>query len=307
MARESRITFEQVATIADSLASQGSKPTSRAVREILGTGSMATILKHLQQWGGSQQRQSQVIDDTLDPAVLRAISNHIADKVQSATAAATAQLADQQAETETLIIENERQAAELEALTTAISTLQDQHNKQTGIVEQLTAEANRIVNELAAERQAAETARIALAKAELRLEAVPRIEAEIDRVRKELEAAQKQAAELHESAAVATAKLESSMLQRQESDTQIADLKTTLKQIQEQFAAEQDKNKNIAADHAATLAAQVKATHAAESRAIAAESTTAALNQQIIDLKTQITEFKSVKQNPAKTVKGETK
>lgn len=209
MARESTITTEQVAAAADNIKAAGGKPTARAVREVLGTGSMATILKHLQQWQDGQLRQSQSIDDTLDPSITRAISNQIVAKVQEATAGATARLADLQAEANTIIAENERQSAEIEAQAAELISFQDKHSALVGRVQQFEADATRTATELAAERQAAEAARVELAKAMLRLEAVPRIEAEIEKVRAELLQARAQATEQHEAAAVATAKLES--------------------------------------------------------------------------------------------------
>lgn len=209
MARESTITFEQVSTAADNLKAQGIKPTARNVRDALGSGSMATVLKFLQQWHGGQARQSQAIDDTLDPSIARAISNQIVTKVQEATAETTARLADLQAEADTIIAENERQAAEIEAQVGELAALHELHAALSGRAQQIGADATRTAAELVAERQAAEAARVELAKAMVRLEAVPRIEAEIDKVRAELLQARTQTTEQHEAAAVATAKLES--------------------------------------------------------------------------------------------------
>jgi chromosome segregation ATPase len=223
MARESTITFEQVAAVADNIKAQGGKATMRNVRESLGSGSMATILKFLQQWQGGQLRQSQAIDDTMDPSIARAISNQIASKVQEATANATAQLADLQIETDTLIAENERQAADIDLQATELSALQEQHAALAGRTQQLETEATRTAAALVAVRQAAESARVELAKAELRLEAVPRIEAEIEKVRAELLEARAQSAKLHEEAAVATAKLESEFNLRQSISTQLTE------------------------------------------------------------------------------------
>lgn len=209
MAREPSITFEQVAAAADNIKAQSQKPTARNVREALGAGSMATVLKFLQQWQSGQVRQSQAIDDTLDVSIVRAISNQIATKVQEATADATAQLADLQSETDTLITENERQATELENKAVELGALQEQHSALAGRTEQLEDENERQAAALLAERQASEGARVELAKAELRLEAVPRIEAEIEKVRLELDEERKKSSSLHEAAAVANAKLES--------------------------------------------------------------------------------------------------
>jgi len=237
MARESTITFEQVAAAADSIKAQGSKPTSRAVREVLGSGSMATVCKFMQQWQGGQVHQSQVADDTLDMAIVRAISNQIAIKVQEATLIASTQLADLQAEASAIITENERQAVEIEIQAVDLSSFQNQCAAYAGRVQQLESEAERLIADLAVERQAAESARIALAKAELRLEAVPRIEAEISAVRVELLLSQKQAAEQHEAAAVATARLEAEVAQRKTTEGQLVEVRAEAKKFSEEAAA----------------------------------------------------------------------
>ena len=115
MGRESSITLEQVSTIANEIKTSGGKATSRAVRDALGSGSMATICKLLAQWQASQERKSEAIDDSLSQAVAKAISNDIASKVQSAIADATSRLADLQSEHDLLITENENQTADIES------------------------------------------------------------------------------------------------------------------------------------------------------------------------------------------------
>lgn len=211
MARDATITQEQVSAAAESIKANGGKVGSRAVREMLGSGSMGTILKFVQVWQAGQERKSEAIDDSIDPAIVRAISNQIAAKVQEATANATASLADLQSDTTTIIAENERQAAELDTVTTMLAKLTEQNAAQAGRIEQLEAEASRITSELVTERQAVEVARINLAKAELRLEAVPRIEAEIVQVRAELATERTRSAEQHEAAAVAIARFEAAV------------------------------------------------------------------------------------------------
>lgn len=223
MAREATITFEQVAAAANTIKTQGGKATARAVRDVLGSGSMATVLKFLQQWQGGQVRQSSVIDDTLDPTIVRAISNQIATRVQEATAESMTRLVDLQAEADALIVENERQAGELDAQTTELSALQGLYAELTGRAQQLEADAARTAAELVVERRSTEAARVALAKAELRLEAVPKIEAEIEKLRAELLQARAHAAELHEAAAVATAKLEAEVVQRKGVEAQLTE------------------------------------------------------------------------------------
>ncbi len=237
MARESTITFEQVAVAADTIKAQGGKPNSRAVREVLGSGSMATVLKFLQQWQSGQVRQSASIDDALDPLVIRAISNQITTRVQEATADTTARLADLQAEANIIINENERLASELEAQAAELVVLQGKYAELAGRAQQLESEAARHLTDLSNERQATEAARIALAKAELRLEAVPRIEAEIVSVRAELLLSQKHAAEQHEAAAVATARLEAEVAQRKATEEQLVEARAEAKKFSEEAAA----------------------------------------------------------------------
>ncbi|HEM7880099.1 TPA: DNA-binding protein [Burkholderia contaminans] len=54
MAREPNITQEQVSKTAEQIRDAGGRPTARAVRERLGTGSMATVLKFFQAWQDAQ-------------------------------------------------------------------------------------------------------------------------------------------------------------------------------------------------------------------------------------------------------------
>lgn len=201
MAREANITYEQVAAAADKLKAKDVKPTSRAVREVLGTGSMATVCKFLEQWKSGQARQSQVTDDSIDQSVARALNAHIATKIQAAISDSTARLADMQGELASVILENERQSNEISDLTVEVAFHKEEGAKLAGQIERLTADLTSTILELGAERQAAEQARIQLAKAELRLEAVPRIEAEIEKVRAELDVERKSAAKAREEAA----------------------------------------------------------------------------------------------------------
>ena len=208
MARETNITFEQVASAADTLNGGGTKVTSRAIREVLGSGSMATICKYMAQWQSRQVKQTQTVDDTLDPAILRSINGYLASRVKEATAALTTSLADLQAEATTVIAENERQAADLDAQAVALQTAQDQCAAYSGRVVQFELDATKKDAELAAVRAAAESARVNLAYAEHRLEGMPRIEAEIAQVREDLAAERLRSAEQHELAAVANARYE---------------------------------------------------------------------------------------------------
>ena len=218
MVREANITIEQVAAAADNIKANGGKPTARKVREVLGTGSMTTILVFFRHWKAGQIRQSQMIDDTLDPAIGRVISDQIAAKVLAATVDANERLADSQVEIDSLIADNERQSSEIDAQDAEITELHEKKSALAGRAQQLEIDIARTIAELVAERQTAEIARVGLAKAELRLEAVTKIEAEIEKIRAELMLARARAADLHEIAAVATAQREVEVEQRKIAD-----------------------------------------------------------------------------------------
>lgn len=220
MAREATITAEQVAAAADAIKAAGGKPNARTVREALGTGSMATVLKFLQQWQGGQVRtaESPVV---LPTGLQRALVDFIGQEVAGAKANLQADIVDAQQSNADLIAESERQASTIEIQAEALESIQAEKAELVGRLSQVESDLAKSGDNLAAERQAAETARVELAKAELRLEAVPRIEAEIEKIRAELHEARAQAAELHEAAAVAIAKLEAETSARDKAEKQL--------------------------------------------------------------------------------------
>jgi hypothetical protein len=175
---------------------------------------MATVVKLLRLVQGRQISQSQVSDEILDQTVTSAISCYIAGKIEEATTAFTMREAELQSDSDMLIGEYERQTEELTIQAETLSELQERHAVLNGRVQQLESDAKGNVAELAIERQAAETARVALAKAELRLEALPRMETELNKVRAELLEARTQAAQFSEAAAVVNAKYEAELSHR---------------------------------------------------------------------------------------------
>ena len=101
---------------------------------------------------------------------------------------AKAALAEQQQEAADLAAENERQGADIEdkndaavALQANLATLQGRLNQIEIEIDLATAR-----NDALREREAAEAARIELAKALLRLEAMPRLKADLDALRVDL-------------------------------------------------------------------------------------------------------------------------
>ena len=85
MARTSNITFGQVAQIADTLKAAGTRPTARAVRERIGSGSMGTIHKLLQQWAGKATAED---EDGEGPELPSSIATALMDFVSTQVAEA---------------------------------------------------------------------------------------------------------------------------------------------------------------------------------------------------------------------------
>lgn len=208
MGRDATITYEQVAATADSMKSEGTKPTSRAVRERLGnTGSMGTINKLLGRWKSGQERQISAAL-VLPPALQRVLLEFMDTELTAARTTLETELADQQQEASDLATENERQVLENDSQSEVIELLRAEVSTHQGRAGQLESDLVVSRDEAARERSGAELARTELAKAQLRLEAMPRLEADLMAVRGDFEIERKARQQAEQSAAVLAAKLE---------------------------------------------------------------------------------------------------
>ena len=217
MAREATITQEQVNAVADSVRAAGTKPTARAVRESLGGGSMATVLKYLQVWQSGQVRVEQ--GPVVLPAGLqRALVDFVGQEVAGARSLLEVDLAAAQQANSDLIAESERQASTIELQAAALEAAQAEKAELAGRLAQISSDLARATDDMIAERTAAEHARTELAKTQLRLEALPRIEAEADRLRAELASERTAKVAAEQSAAVALAKLEAMINRAEKAD-----------------------------------------------------------------------------------------
>lgn len=64
--------YKHIAEICRNLSNTGKKPTARNIREILGYGSLSTILEHLHQWQ-KESALSVTVDEDLSPDIKQAI------------------------------------------------------------------------------------------------------------------------------------------------------------------------------------------------------------------------------------------
>lgn len=227
MGRDALITQNEVNAIADQLHAAGTRPTARAVREALGGGSMATVLKYLQVWQAGQVRAPE-IQAVLPVGLQRALVDFISQEVASAKAVLEADLVAAQQANQDLITESERQAAALEREQSTLQTLQAEKAELLGRLGQLTRDLEEARAEAVAQREAAEKARTEKAKLELRLEGVPRLEAEVERLKAALESERNIKVVAEQQAAVALAKLEMT-------EAQVNDLSTRLNKAEVWF------------------------------------------------------------------------
>ena len=200
------ITYDQVAVVADTLAALGERPTLRGVRAELGTGSMGTIQKHLAQWQGSR-RQIVTSAASLPTEIQRVILSEIERSISEARAELEGDLAATKGDRDALAEDNEQQTEQIEQQAARLAEIEATGQQQAGRIGQLDADLLTAREATERERSIAEQARQALAKAELRLEALPKVEAEVDRLRQALEVERQARTVAEQSAAVLAEKL----------------------------------------------------------------------------------------------------
>ena len=235
------ITFEQVAAVADAIAARGDRPTLRGVRAELGSGSMGTIQKHLAAWQG-QRRQIVTSAATLPTEIQRVILSEIEREVDAARAELEAELAATKGDRDALAEDNEAQAEQIEQQTARLDEIEATSQQQAGRIAQLESDLETAWQATERERGVAEQARQALAKAELRLEALPKVEAEVERLRAALEASQARATTAEQLAAVTAEKLAG--VEARLADAQAREQQTAVK------LAEVEKTAKVAAGQA---------------------------------------------------------
>jgi chromosome segregation ATPase len=201
------VTYEAVAQACEALTAEGKRPSVRGIIAWLGGGSPNVVLDFQRQWK-SGRPVVKATDIQVDPRIGQIVAEQIAQAVATARADIEAQLAEAEQDAETVGKagrEAEERASILEA---ELDTARSQVQTLTGQIDQLKADADQVkadaadqiraTEERAAagiakaeaeaerERMDREAAQVALAKAELRLEALPRMEDDLVQVRLDL-------------------------------------------------------------------------------------------------------------------------
>lgn len=219
------ITYEQVAAAADAQLGAGKTPTNVSVREALGgTGGGGTIQKHMTRWK-AERPKPQAAPRTLPGRIIDSISDEIQKAVAEARSEVELQLVHAQADATDLANTSEGLETQVDDLLEQLKEVGTDRDAATATAAERGLEIERLTQQVAREQQAAESARIELAKSQLKNESVQarlvEVSADLAQTKKtagdeiagvknllDLERDSKVAAE--QFAAVLTAKLESS-------------------------------------------------------------------------------------------------
>lgn len=184
MPREATITYDQVVRYAEAIKAEGHKPTPRMIRDRHGSGSYGTIHKLFQQWDRSQTLAIEAAL-SLPPSLQRAILEFVRNELSTGRAELDERLSQAITHAGDLATENERLSQLIEDQSNEAEALRGEKAALEGRVCEMEAAAKKLREESTRERQAAETARTELAKITLRLEGLPRLEADLTESRKE--------------------------------------------------------------------------------------------------------------------------
>lgn len=174
MPRKSLIDFPRVAAAAERLVADGQEPNARNVRALLGAGSMATVLRHLQAW--QKVRAPQVGESSLPAELVQVLTRFADQRVALATATLEERLSALQSEMDEVIREAENSAGQVVELERDLARARETAAEVHGKVALLSGD-------LSAAKKEAAAARTAQAKAEARLEGLQALKDELAQVR----------------------------------------------------------------------------------------------------------------------------
>lgn len=201
------VTYETVAQACEALAADGKRASVRNIIAHLGGGSPNVVLDFQRQWkAGRPVVKADAIQ--VDPRIGQIVAEQIGQAVALARADIEAQLAESEQDAETLGKAGREAETLAKSLEADLEAARGQVQNYAGQIDQLKGDAvqlrassadqvraaeeraragiGKAEAEAEQERQGREAAQVALAKAELRLEALPRLVSDLEAVREEL-------------------------------------------------------------------------------------------------------------------------
>ena len=233
MPREATITYDQVVRYAEAIKADGDKPTPRQIRDRHGSGSFGTIHKLFQQWESTQALAIEAAL-SLPPSVQRAILEFVRHELSVGRTDLEERLCQVTTSAEDLATENDRQAALIDEQLATIESLRGEKAALAGRLAEIENAIGTHREDAVRERQAAEAARTEVAKLMLRLEGVPRLEAELAELRKEYQLIDRSRQAIEKELAVSGAAYQSLELSKSEA---VASLQGRLAEAQEELRA----------------------------------------------------------------------
>lgn len=231
------VTYENVAAAAQSLLDAGQRPSVRMVLAILGGGSPNAILPLLNEW---KQARPAVLgaDIAIDPQIGALIAKQIGAAVADAVRASEQRSSEVQADAEAVAEAGRAAEKTARSLAEELELVKDKLQQQAGQLEERAREIEQIRDSAQAsvasadakaerEREAAESVRQELVRAQIRTEAIPRLESEIDALMSRLQTAEADLAAARQAAAVSSARAESAT-------DRAVELAARLKRVEEQ-------------------------------------------------------------------------
>lgn len=236
------VSFEKVAAAAEAISRDGGKPSVRSVIAHLGGGSPNSVLPLLNEWkaGRVAVRSS---DIELDPRIGQIIGELVKSASEQSARAAEERAADVQADAETVAEAGREAEARVQALENQLAEAQQSILGKERALEDVQSaagiEAKNALERITAlqqqlddERDRADLAVQAVAKAEVRLELIPGLQAEVERLKP-----------FEQKAAVLTANLESSKSKSEDLQGRLAealaDAKATHADLEKSRGSEQ--------------------------------------------------------------------
>lgn len=235
---------------AESLVAQGVKPTLATVHAELGLkGSRTTVLKYLNVWEST--RKPMVVDaPSLPVEIQRVLLSVITQQVSLAKAELGERLVEAQARAAAVASDAEGLEISLKTRDAELAVCTATNQVYEGRVSQLDLDLLAMGDLANRERLHAEAARVALARAELRLESFPTLQTEILELRASLENARKACASFEAQAAVSSERAAGS-------EARLTDFQVREKQLQQEMAQRelklQDQLQSVMKEHATLL------------------------------------------------------
>lgn len=235
------IGYLEVSQAAESLIAAGEKPTIRNLRAKLGTGSLSTIQRHFSVWRDAKPIKSASANE-LSAGLLNAIASEIERAAAAAKADVESELVAARQEADDLATDGQLREEEQQSLQAELVVIRGEREQLLARVSMMESELTQARIGIEAEKMAAEVARVAVAKAELKLEGLADRtvvqQDEIVGLRAELSLAQGQIIELSRDLAVSRAEVKAEIATVERLEASIKRLDVERAAADERYEAE---------------------------------------------------------------------